>query len=175
MTLALQREGPQLPPSAQSSLAGCLPSVRSFICVAGTYTFQQQPKPRLKSQSKAQAGVPGWVERWGVGSGEEGAGQAASRCRGPPQDHARSGASEGGVWWRGGGRGWGGMASHSPTGEKKGGKSRQPLEARKRNVGISRQLGFAGMERRLGAQGRKRSAGRAELLPHRVGAAWTSE
>ena len=52
-----------------------------------------------------------------------------------------------------------GMASHSLTGEKKGGESRQPLEARNRNVGNSRQLGFAGMERRLGAQGRKRLAG----------------
>ena len=45
----------------------------------------------------------------------------------------------------------GATASHSPTGEKKGGKSRHPLEARNRNVGNSLQLGFAGMERRLGA------------------------
>lgn len=57
--------------------------------------------------------------------------------------------------------GRGATVSHSPTGEKKGGKSRHPLEARNRNVGNSLQLGFAGMERRLGAQRRKRSAGRS--------------
>ena len=106
LTLALQREGPQLPPSPHSSLAGCLPSVRSSICMAGTYTFQQQPKPRLKSQSKGQAWSPRLGGKMGGCGGEEGAEQAASRCRGPPQDHARSGTSEGGVWcWGRGGNG----------------------------------------------------------------------
>ena len=52
LTPGLQREGPQLPPSARSNLARCQHSAHSFICMAGTYTFQQQPKPRLKSQSR---------------------------------------------------------------------------------------------------------------------------
>lgn len=139
------------------SQSGRMSALCAFIHLHGQELhFQQQPKPRLKSQSKAQAGVPGWVERWGVGWGR--AEQAASRCRGPPRIHTRSGASEGEVWWRGGDGG--GMASQPDRRKRR--KSRQPLEARKEECWDLSRLGFAGMERRLGAQGRLG----AELLPH---------
>lgn len=86
--------------------------------------------------------------------GEEGAEQAASRCREghpritPDLEHQKE--EYGG---RGGGRGWG-NGVHSPTGEKKEGKAGRPWRPEEECCRISRQLGFAGMERRLGAQGR---------------------